>query len=133
MNYKEYQKIPHKPQSKFHNQKTMLDGIPFDSKKEARRYSELKLLERAGTISNLDRQVKFSLIPAQREPSTVGGRGAVHLGKVIEQECYYVADFVYLDETGEKVVEDAKGMRTKEYRIKKKLMLWIHGIRIKEV
>lgn len=111
--------------SKYYNIKTMsTDGIVHDSKKEARRGEELLLLKRAGAITNLDRQVKFVLIPSQRGDD----------GKVIEKECFYKADFVYNDaSTGEYIVEDAKGMRTKEYKIKRKLMLWVHHIRIREV
>lgn len=108
--------------SKYRAKKTEVDGIVFDSKKEARRYQELKLFEKAGVISDLQTQVKFVLIPAQRIN-----------GKVVERECSYVADFVYLDEAGKKVVEDTKGVKTKDYIIKRKLMLWVHFIRIKEV
>lgn len=91
------------------------------------------MLERAGDIKDLKRQVKFELIPAQREPDTIGKRSGIHKGKVIENAVSYVADFVYTDcRLGETVVEDSKGMRTKDYIIKRKLMLWIHGIRIFE-
>lgn len=121
------------PKSKYKAHKTEVDGIEFDSMKEARRYTELKLLERAGEISDLQMQVKFVLIPAQREPDTVGARGGIHKGKLIEYEAAYVADFVYLDEKGKLVVEDVKGFRTPEYKLKRKLMLYVHGIRIKEV
>ena len=98
-----------------------MNGVEFDSRKEARRYSELLLLERAGAIQGLQRQVKFELIPSQR-----------YDGKVIERPCHYIADFVYL-ENGNLVVEDTKGFRTKDYIIKRKLMLYLCGIRIKEV
>lgn len=118
--------------SKYHSRKTTVDGIEFDSKKEANRYRELVLLERAGLIQNLQRQVKFVLIPAQYEPDTIGKRGGVKRGKQIERECCYVADFSYTD-NGKQVVEDTKGFKTKDYIIKRKLMLWVHGIRIKEV
>lgn len=121
------------PKSKYKAHKTVVDGIEFDSMKEGRRYTELKLLERSGEISDLQMQVKFVLIPAQREPDTVGARGGIHKGKLIEYEAAYVADFVYLDEKGELVVEDVKGFRTPEYKLKRKLMLYVHGIRIKEV
>ena len=111
-----------------------MNGIEFDSKKEAKRFAELSLLETAGTISDLKRQVKYILIPAQREPDTVGARGGIKKGKVIEKECAYIADFVYTDLTlNETVVEDTKGFRTKDYIIKRKLMLHVHNIRIKEV
>jgi hypothetical protein len=76
--------------------------------------------------------VEFELIPAQREPDTVGVRGGVKRGKVIEQAVKYVADFVY-EENGKLIVEDTKGFRTKDYIIKRKLMLWVHGIQIKEI
>ena len=120
--------------SKYKSKKTEVDGIEFMSKKEARRYTELKLLERAGEISDLRLQVKYVLIPAQREPDTVGAKGGVKKGKVIERECSYVADFVYrIAGTSDEVVEDTKGFRTPEYKIKRKLMLWVHGIRIREI
>lgn len=118
--------------NKYNNKKVFLDGIKFDSKREAERWQELKILEKAGEITDLKRQVKFELIPNQREPDTIGPRGGVHKGKLIEQECYYVADFTYT-ENGKLIVEDTKGMRTPDYIIKRKLMLYIHNIRIKEV
>ena len=120
--------------SKYGANKTEIDGITFDSRKEARRYTELKILQRAGEINGLELQVKFELIPIQREPDTVGKRGGVIKGKMIERPVYYVADFVYtITATGEKVVEDTKGFRTKEYIIKRKLMLYKYGLRIREV
>ena len=117
---------------KYHNKKIEIDGKIFDSRKEARRYKELSLLERAGEIQDLQTQVKFILIPTQREADTIGKRGGVHKGKVIEKECAYIADFVYM-ENGKKVVEDTKGFKTKDYIIKRKLMLYVHKIRVKEV
>lgn len=120
--------------SKYGANKTEIDGIVFDSRKEARRYADLKLMERAGMIKDLSLQVKFELIPIQREPDTIGKRGGVIKGKMIERPVYYVADFVYtITATGEKVVEDTKGFRTKEYIIKRKLMLYKYGLRIREV
>ena len=92
----------------------------------------MRLLEKAGAITDLQRQVEFVLIPAQREPDTIGKRGGVIKGKTIEHKCSYVADFVY-NENGRQIVEDTKGVRTKDYVIKRKLMLYIHGIRIREV
>ena len=123
--------------SKYHSKKVIIGDDVFDSKKEAKRYQELLLLERAGEISHLQRQVKYVLIPAQKEPSeqiyTRGkNRGYRKPGKVLERECSYVADFVYYQD-GELIVEDTKGFRTKEYIIKRKLMLYMHGIRIKEI
>lgn len=119
--------------NKYHSKKAMVDGVVFDSKKEAERYQELKLLERAGKITDLQRQVKFILIPAIREPDTIGARGGVKKGRIIERECSYMADFCYVTSDGLKVVEDTKGFRTKDYIIKRKLMLWVHGIKIKEI
>ena len=122
---------------KYNNKKVMVDGIKFDSKKEATRYKELKTLERAGIIQNLQRQVKYALIPAQYEPSgeiyTKGKeKGKPKKGKLIERECAYYADFVYT-ENGKTVVEDTKGVKTPEYIIKRKLMLYVHNIKIKEM
>ena len=118
--------------SKYNNHKVRRDGLTFDSKKEHKRYNELLLLEQAGEIKNPRRQVKFVLIPTQREPSKIGTRGGVKKGRLIERECAYIADFVY-SENGKIVVEDTKGLRTKEYIIKRKLMLYVHNIRIREV
>lgn len=118
--------------SKYGANKAVVDGIEFASKKEARRYSQLKLLERAGEISDLQLQVKFELIPTQFEEVEINGK--IRRGKCVERSICYYADFVYTDNsTGETVVEDAKGMKTEVYKIKKKLMLYIHGIKIKEV
>ena len=96
------------------------------------RYRELKFLEASGKIENLKTQVKFVLLPAQREPDTVGPKGGKIKGRVIEREVSYIADFVYVED-GRMVVEDTKGVRTPEYVIKRKLMLYMTGIRIKEV
>ena len=108
--------------TKYNNKKITVDGQKFDSKKEANRYKELRLMEKAGVIKNLSRQVKFVLIPSQRDEN----------GKVVERECSYRADFKY-EEGIKTVVEDVKGFRTKEYIIKRKLMLYQYGIRIREV
>lgn len=118
--------------AKYYSRKVTRNGVTFDSVKEYRRYCELLLLVKAGAIADLQRQVEFELIPAQREPDTIGVRGGVKKGKTIEQRCCYVADFVY-KENNEIVVEDTKGFRTKDYIIKRKLMLWVHGIKIREV
>lgn len=118
---------------KYGNAKSEVDGEVFDSRKEARRYLWLKYQLDNGKISDLQRQVHFELIPAQREPDTVGPRGGVRKGKTIELACEYVADFVYKDKDGLTVVEDTKGMRTRDYVIKRKLMLHVHGIRIREI
>ena len=124
---------------KYGNRKVEYNGEVFDSRKEYRRYQELKMLENAGKISDLRRQVKFVLIPCQIEKSNElykSGRnkGKFKPGKLLERECSYIADFVYFDVDKYKlVVEDTKGMRTKDYIIKRKLMLFRHGIRIVEV
>ena len=117
---------------KYGNKKTTVDGITFDSLKEAKRYKELSLMQHSGAIQDLQMQVKYILIPAQREADTVGAMGGIHKGKLIERECTYVADFVY-KENGETVVEDTKGFRTKDYLLKRKMMLFFHGIKIREV
>ena len=119
--------------SKYRSQKMTVDGITFDSIKEARRWMELRLLEKAGEIQDLRRQVKFVLIPSQRAPDSKGPKGGLIKGKLLERECSYMADFVYKDKSGRIIVEDTKGIRTTEYIIKRKLMLYIHGIRITEV
>ena len=107
--------------NKYGNRRTEVDGIMFHSAKEAKRYTELKLMERAGEIRNLRLQVPFDL--------TVKG----------EKICRYVADFVYQERNGflyakkwDRIVEDVKGVRTKEYRMKERLMWAIHGIKIRE-
>lgn len=107
--------------SKYGNKKTVIDGITFDSKKEAKRYGELKLLERAGHIDTLSLQPKFTLIPSQRRDDGVA-----------ERPCAYVADFMYR-ENGKFIVEDTKGFKTPDYIIKRKLMLEKHGITIREI
>jgi hypothetical protein len=121
---------------KYHNKKIKVDGIIFDSKKEAVRYKELKILEKAGIIHDVQRQVKYILIPAQYEHTSSiyskgKNKGSPKKGKLIERECAYYADFVYT-ENGETVVEDTKGVKTPEYIIKRKLMLYVHNIKIKE-
>lgn len=108
---------------KYGNKKITIDGITFDSKKEANRYCELKILERGGVIFGLKTQKEFILIPAQYID-----------GKCVERACKYKADFYYFDkEHGKYVVEDTKGFRTKDYIIKRKLMLYVHNIRIVEI
>lgn len=111
--------MPRKGFRKYGNKKT----AGYDSRHEKRRADVLKFLERSGEISDLKEQVKFELIPSQRGED----------GKVVERPCSYYADFVYRGSDGFQVVEDAKGNQTKEYIIKRKLMLKVHGIRIKEV
>lgn len=124
--------------SKYKAVKTTVDGIVFDSKREAQRYQQLKLLEKAGVICDLKRQVKYELVPAQYID-----------GKCVERAVTYTSDFEYYilnplkqrtvmtdpdaKVIGQHVVEDVKGMRTKEYVIKRKLMLYKYGILITEV
>ena len=122
--------------TKYKSKSIIIDGIVFQSKKEGRRWTELRMLERAGEITNLQRQVPYLLIPEQRAPSTEvykkGSRaGQPKPGPVLERRVVYIADFVY-QENGETVVEDAKGMRTKDYVLKRKMMLYRYGIKIKE-
>lgn len=107
--------------SKYHARKTTVDGIVFDSKREADRYLILKGMEEDGVIGDLRRQVRYELLPA----FDVDGR---HYRPV-----FYVADFVYMDkETGREVVEDVKGMRTDVYALKSKLFAKRYGMGIKE-
>lgn len=107
--------------NKYRNKKVTRNGIVYDSRKEADRHAVLKLLERAGKITNLQRQVKFDLLPAQRDTA----------GKLLERAVSYVADFTYY-ENGKLIVEDVKGFKTPEYKLKKKMLLYFHGLRIKE-
>lgn len=122
---------------KYGNHKVETEDGVFDSRKEARRNAELQLLEQSGEIHDLRRQVRFELIPAQREPDEIGPRGGVKKGKVIEQAVFYVADYVYKDADGQTVVEDVKGYKDgaayKIFSIKRKLLLYRYGIKIKEV
>lgn len=108
--------------NKYHNKKIVYAGEMFDSRKELNRYIELLFLQKAGKISGFRRQVKFELIPALRDAQ----------GRTAERACCYIADMVYT-ENGKTVVEDVKGVRTDVYKIKRKLMLWVHGIQIREV
>ena len=124
--------------NKYGNKKVVVNGEVFDSKREAMRYYDLKFLEGIGAIRDLKRQVTYELIPVQREKSTKfykKGRkkGQPIEGKIIEKAVTYRADFVYTDAaTNKLVVEDAKGVRTRDYIIKRKLLLYIHGIKIRE-
>jgi hypothetical protein len=116
--------------SKYHSKKIKVGDLVFDSKKEYNRYKELKILESKGIIKDLQRQVKFVLIPAQYE-EIKGPRGGIKK-KTLERECSYYADFTYIKDD-EFIVEDTKGLKLPDYIIKRKLMLYIHNIRIKEV
>lgn len=122
--------------SKYGSRKVTVDGVTYDSVKEYRRFKELSLLEKAGTISELECQRRYELVPAQYESYARYGKRGQRLkdGKrCVEQAVFYVADFAYIDENGNHVVEDTKGFKTKDYIIKRKLMLWVHGIHIREV
>ena len=141
--------------NKYNSKKVTVNGITYDSKKEARRHAVLLEMERNGEIKYLERQVKFVLIPAQYEAYERYGKKGQRLkdGKrCIEKECSYVADFVYRERiaTGAAlprndsdewrlVVEDTKGYRNPStagyayFVLKRKLMLWVYGIRIREI
>ena len=132
--------------NKLGNRRVTIDGIKFQSIREGNRYCELKLLQRAGKIKNLELQKRYKLIPAYYDVVETGElykvgskKGQPKTKKVcIEQEVDYIADFVY-EENGKTVVEDSKGFRDPssatyaKFVLKRKLMLWVHGIRIKEV
>ncbi len=126
--------------SKYHSRKITRDGMTFDSLKEYRRFRELSLLQKAGEITDLKRQVEFELIPAQYEEIPTGEvykvgerKGQPKMKRVcLELPVKYIADFVY-KENGKTIVLDTKGFKTKDYVIKRKLMLYIHKIKIKEV
>lgn len=98
--------------SKYRAKKAKVDGIKFDSKREANRYCELKLLEKANEIRNLELQPRFLL-----QDKFVDKHGKTH------RKIEYVADFMYVDKDGKKIVEDVKGMMTDVYKLKKKLFL----------
>ena len=107
--------------NKYHNRRISIDGIVFDSQKEAHRYCELKLLEKKGKVFEMARQVPFVLIPQEK-----GNKGTL-------RQIVYVADFVYLDEKGQKHVEDVKGVKTAVYKLKKRLLWHLYKINIEEV
>lgn len=113
--------------SKYRNRKITYNGQTYDSIKEYQRHDELKLLERAGKISDLERQKKYDLLPSQKDSKT---------GKTLLRGVTYVADFVY-QEGGKTVIEDVKGYRGGGayalFTLKKKMMLYFHGILIKEI
>ncbi len=109
-----------KGKSKYRNQKVTIDGMTFDSKKESTRWQQLRMMESAGAISDLERQVSFELVRAVR----LGNRGRPPIR--------YIADFTYLED-GELRVEDAKGFKTDVYKLKRHLMMAVHGIEVREV
>ena len=123
--------------NKFNAKRIYIDGETFDSRKEYNRYCELKLLEKAGEISNLERQVEYELIPAQYERVWDKCKNEYKKGKCLERKCCYIADFRY-KVNGNVVVEDVKGYRSSGaawqlYCVKRKLMLQLYGIRVVEV
>lgn len=110
-------------------------GEKFDSKKEHNRWLELLLLEKAGEISGLRRQVRYELLPpvyGTKEYITKTGR-KIKRRVTIEGGVSYIADFVYRNKAGEEIVEDVKGVRTATYLLKRKMMLYFHGVRVREV
>lgn len=119
----EYKQLQQKGKSKYKAKKTSIDGIKFDSQKEANRYLELKLLEKQGLIKYIDRQTRFELQPSYKKN-----------GKTI-RPIYYVADFAYIDvKTGKTIIEDIKGFRTEIYKLKKKIFEYVYpDLEIKEV
>jgi hypothetical protein len=123
--------------AKYKNKKVSVNGLKFDSVKEGKRYMQLLEKQQNGEISALQTQVKYVLIDSQYEFYERYGKKGQKLKdgrRLVERECAYIADFVYTDNrTGETVVEDTKGFKTKDYLIKRKLMLYVHGIKIKEV
>ena len=104
-------RIKYPKRHKYNAKKIVIDGIEFDSKKEGKRYQELKMLEKAGKIKDLQLQPVFLL-----------QEGFYYQGKAIRQITYR-ADFEYVDEKGNRVVEDVKGFKTDVYKLKKKLFL----------
>lgn len=122
---------------KYGNAKVEYEGMTFDSRREFRRFLYLTDLQKNGEISGLELQKPYLLIPAQYVESGEIYKRGKNKGKpkmiLAEKECVYKADFVYTNADGTLVVEDAKGVRTKEYVIKRKLMLQVHGIKILEV
>ena len=120
------------PNRKYHNKQIKNEYGKFDSMKEFKRYLVLAKLETVGEIKNLQRQVTYELIPSTKLKEK--RRNGTNTGwSYTESACRYKADFVYEDANGNTIVEDVKGMRTKEYVIKRKLMLYRFGIQIREV
>lgn len=113
-----------------------MDGEKFDSQKEYQRYLELVTMVKAGLIHDLYRQVRIELVPAQYKTyarySEKTGKRLKDGRRCVEKAANYIADFVYWE--GDKmIVEDVKGVKTPEYILKRKLMLHIWGIEIREV
>jgi hypothetical protein len=121
--------------NKYRNKKVELDGILFDSKKEADVYQDLKDQKTKGYISDFQRQVRYELVPAAYEEKEVRDKKdrLVRKKVCVEKAVDYVADFVVTFPDGEVSVIDPKGKKTKDYIIKRKLMRHVHGIAIKEI
>lgn len=120
--------------SKYGNKKAKHDGMVFDSRRERNRYIILSALQRAGEISDLRMQVTYELLPAIYEMEEKRLKTKVKkVQRCAQRAVHYIADFVYKDKEGNEVVEDTKGMRTKEYLLKKKMMRALLGIQIKEI
>lgn len=121
--------------SKYGNKKAKANGKVFDSKKERSRYYTLQVLEKAGEISDLRMQVPFEIIPAVYEKVEKQLKTKVKIvDRCVQRATHYIADFVYTDKDGNMVVEDVKGsssILTPEFRLKMKLMRYVHGIQIK--
>lgn len=121
--------------SKYNNKKVVVNGIKFDSEKEAQRYLYLLSLKNLGIITDLELQKEFVVIPSQYETFARYGKNGKRLkdgSRCLELSVKYKADFVYKKD-GKLVVEDTKGVLTPDYVIKRKLMLYIHGISISEI
>ena len=113
---------PYARQNKYHNVKTYVGKIKFDSEKEANRYLELCMLEKSGIIKNLERQKRFEIVPTQKDEN----------GKVLYRAITYTADFTYTDcKTGEFICEDAKGMILPEFKLKQKMMYYFFHIKVR--
>ena len=132
--------VGRRTKSKYRSREITRDGMTFDSIKEYRRFCELTLLEKAGSITDLKRQVEFELIPSQFEEIPTGEfykrgekKGMPKMKRVcVEQSVKYLADFTYT-ENGKTIVEDTKGFKTKEYILKRKMMLYLKGIKVQEI
>ena len=109
------------PQRKYRNEKVVIDGHTFDSEREGERYCELRLMQKAGEIDDLQIHPDFVLVPNILEE-----------GHVVQRAVKYTADFSYIS-SGCKIVEDVKGVKTDVYKLKKKLMRYIYGIKITEI
>lgn len=114
LNIAEYKALKKKKPSKYRNEKTVVDGRTFDSRREASRYKDLRLMEKAEEITSLRLQERFPIIVCR------------------EEICIYVADFYYQRKDGVWIIEDSKGVRTPIYKLKKKLVEAIYGIKILE-